>query len=156
MVTEEIIEKVISQYEVDEDEFVTSLSGMMDEHPALLAFLSHESNDVLTEDEKDMMWYITLILLTSAQEFGYKIEELSDQALGNHEESNWQVYQEQSKGSFRERVTVFFNDYEEEDLLAFVEDTLEIEDEGPITPVGRDVIFISAKAIIDTLLNYKN
>ena len=42
--------------------------------------------------------------------------------------------------------------FSRQDLLAFVEDTLELDDSSPITPVGREVIFIAAKSVIDTLL----
>ena len=156
MVKEQIIEQVITRFDNDQEAYVESLSDIMDEQPPLLAFLSQESNDVLTEDEKDILWYIILILITSSRESGNQVGELSDIYLGNNEETNWELLQVQPKGTFRERVTVFFEDYDQEDLLAFVEDTLELEDDSPVTPVGREVIFISAKAIIDTIFSPQN
>jgi hypothetical protein len=156
MVTEATIEEVLESYVNDREEYEKSLSDLMDQQPPLLAFLAQESNDVLTEEEKDVLWYIILIIITSSRRFGISVGELSDSDLGNNEESNWEILQQQPKGSFREKITHFFEDYEQEDLLAFVEDTLELEDDSPVTSVGRDVIFISAKTVIDSIFNFQN
>lgn len=156
MVTETTIEEVLESFVNDKEEYEESLSDLMDQQPPLLAFLAQESNDVLTEEEKDVLWYIILIIIASSRRFGVSVGELSDTDLGNNEESNWEMLQEQPKGSFREKITPFFEDYEQEDLLAFVEDTLEIEDDSPVTSVGRDVIFIAAKTVIDSIFNFQN
>ena len=155
MVEEAIIERTIDHYESNEEDYVRALSNLMEDQPALLAFLNQESTDILKEEEKDILWYITLIMYDSIVQSGIDIFKVSDSALGENEEKNWSILQEQTRGSFRERVTPFFTDYQEEDLLAFVEDTLEVEDDSPITNVGREVIFISSKSIIDTLLPTK-
>ena len=91
-------------------------------------------------------------LFFSIQEEGIEIAAVADNVLNENEEKNWTVLQEQKRGPFREKVTIFFEDYPEEDLLAFVEDTVELDDDSPITAVGREVIFIAAKSIIDTVL----
>lgn len=156
MVTETTIEEVLESFVNDREEYEESLSDLMDQQPPLLAFLDQESNDVLTEEEKDVLWYIILIIITSVRRSGVSVGELSDIALGNFEESNWEILQQQPKGTFREKITPFFEEYEQEDLLAFVEDTLELEDDSPVTAVGRDVIFVSAKTVIDSIFNFKN
>jgi len=151
MVTESTIEEVLESFVNDSEAYEESLSDLMDRQPALLAFLAQESNDVLTEEEKDVLWYIILIIITSTRRFGLSVGVLSDVDLGNNEEANWELLQAQAKGSFREKITPFFEDYTQEDLLAFVEDTLELDDDSPVTSVGRDVIFVSAKTVIDTV-----
>ena len=152
MVPESIIEQIIDHYENDEEAYVKALAEIMDTQPALLAFLNQESIDILHEDEKDILWYIVLIVYHSILRSDEQISEISDEILGKHEENNWTLFQEQPRGTFRDKVTVFFEDYHQEDLLAFVEDTLELDEDSPMTSVGREVIFISAKSIIDTLL----
>ncbi len=151
MVTESTIEEVLESFVNDGEAYEESLSDLMDQQPALLAFLAQESNDVLTEEEKDVLWYIILIIITSTRRSGLSVGELSDIHLGNNEESNWELLQTQPKGSFREKITPFFEEYDQEDLLAFVEDTLELDDDSPVTSVGRDVIFVSAKTVIDSI-----
>lgn len=152
MVPEDIIEKVIDYFENDEEAYVESLARIMDSQPALLAFLNQESIDILLEEEKDILWYIILVIYTSIERSGAEHTKVTDIKLGENEEKNWEIYQNQPRGSFREKVTSFFNNYHQEDLLAFVEDSLEIEDSSPITTVGREVIFISSKSILDTIL----
>jgi len=152
MVPESIIEQIIDHYENDEEAYVKALAEIMETQPALLAFLNQESIDILLEDEKDILWYIVLVVYHSILKSEEEIAEISDETLGKKEESNWTLFQEQPRGTFREKITVFFDNYHQEDLLAFVEDTLELDDESPMTSVGREVIFISAKSIIDTLL----
>jgi len=155
MVPESTIEQVIDHFENDEEAYVSALAEIMDTQPALLAFLNQESIDILLEEEKDILWYIILIVFHSTENNNITLADISDEILSEKEEKNWTIFQEQQRGSFREKVTPFFEDYHQEDLLAFVEDTLELDDSSPMTNVGRDVIFISAKSIIDTLLLLK-
>ena len=152
MISESVIEEVIKHYENDEKAYVEALAGIMETQPALLAFIGQESIDILLEEEKDILWYIVMIIYSAIEKSEYTISQLSDTLLSENEEKNWTLFQEQPKGTFRERVTVFFDGYNQEDLLAFVEDSLEMDDASPITSVGREVIFITAKSIIDTLL----
>ncbi|MDF1696848.1 MAG: hypothetical protein P1U56_13485 [Saprospiraceae bacterium] len=152
MINETVIEGVINHFQNDDDVYINALAEAMDAQPALLAFLKQESVDILLEEEKDILWYIVLVIIHSIHENGIDLIEINDDKLSENEEKNWTVFQEQPRGPFRDRVTVFFENYAEEDLLAFVEDTLELDEESPVTPVGREVIFIASKSIIDTLL----
>lgn len=152
MIPESIIEGVIDHYENDEEAYVNALAEIMESQPALLGFLKQESTDILLEEEKDILWYIVLVIYSSIVKEDIEIADLTDVRLSENEEKNWTLLQEQPRGSFREKITVFFEDHHQEDLLAFVEDTLELDDSSPMTSVGRDVIFILAKSIIDTLL----
>ena len=52
---------------------------------------------------------------------------------------------------FNEKIDPFFKDYPQEDLLAFVEDSLVQDEDSEITNEGRDYIFIALKTIIDSL-----
>lgn len=152
MIPESTIEQIIDHFENDENAYVQALAEIMETQPALLAFLKQESIDILLEAEKDIFWYIVLVVYHSILKSETEITEISDEKLGENEERNWTVYQEQPRGTFRDKITVFFKDYHQEDLLAFVEDTLELDENSPMTSVGREVIFMSSKSIIDTLL----
>jgi hypothetical protein len=151
MISEITIEAIIDHYE-NEEAYIDALADIMESQPALLAFLNQESVDILLEEEKDVLWYIISVIYNSTEESQTEMVEVSDVRLSENEEKNWELYQDQPRGPFREKVTAFFENYPEEDLLAFVEDTLEVDDSSPITAVGREVIFIAAKSVIDTLL----
>jgi hypothetical protein len=152
MIQESTIEEIIDIYNNEEEAYVKALAEIMEDQPALLAYLNQESVDILLEEEKDILWYIILVIHNSIEKSQSEMAEISDVKLSENEEKNWTLFQEQPRGTFREKVTVFFENYNEEDLLAFVEDTLELDDNSPITAVGREVIFITAKSVIDTLL----
>lgn len=153
MIPERIIDSIVERFEDNESGYEEAINELMDTQPALLAFLTQESSEVLIEEEKDIMWYIHLIIFHSCLEAGWSIPEIDDSTLSENEEANWEVYQQTTTGSFRERITPLFEDFSEEDLLAFVEDTLEIEEDSPITKVGREVIFMMAKTTIDALIH---
>jgi hypothetical protein len=155
MVEESIIEKTIDHYENNEAAYVNDLAEIMQTQPALLAFLSQESIEILLEEEKDILWYIVFIIYRSVENSENGIGAISDDKLSENEERNWSLILEQPRGTFREKISVFFENFQQEDLLAFVEDSLELDDTSPITAVGREVIFISTKSIIDTLLPEK-
>ena len=65
----------------------------------------------------------------------------------HHEDQNWALREEVA--NVTEAIDQYFDGFVEEDLLAFVEDMLIIDEESEITELGREVIFITAKSYID-------
>ena len=49
------------------------------------------------------------------------------------------------------KLDSFFKDYPQEDLLALVEDSIQQDEDNIVTPVGREIIFVACKSIIDTI-----
>ncbi len=151
LINEDQIDKTIDRFDGREEEYEDALSTMMDKHPSLVAFMTQESSQILTEEEKDLAWYIILILMETIAESGFELEHMDHQKLLEYEEANWDLLNQQRKGSFRDRISIFFVDTSQEDMLAFVEDTLEEDEMSPVTPVGREVIFVMTKTIIDVI-----
>lgn len=146
------IDNLITYYEEHEDDYMGELTHILESYPELVGFLMQESNDILTEVEKDLLWYVVLIIIKSCEQEGMAVDEmLKKEALSMKEEENWAILEASKRGTFYERISPFFENYAEEDLLAFVEDTVQVEEGSPITKIGRDVIFISAKSIIDLI-----
>jgi len=152
MITETIIEEIIGTYEANTDLLVQHTSQFMEEHPTLLAYLEQESNTVLLDEEKDLQWYILVVCISAIERAGIELPTLEVEALEYAEEQNWEVLDGAGGGKWRERVTPFFEDYEQEDLLAFVEDMVELDEDSPITAVGREVIFITVKSALDCMV----
>ena len=42
-------------------------------------------------------------------------------------------------------------DYQQEDLLALVEDSIQADEEEMVTPIGKEIIFVACKSIIDVI-----
>ena len=52
---------------------------------------------------------------------------------------------------FRDRMDIFFENYSQEDLLAFVEDNLVEDEDSLVTKEGREPMFVALKSVIDIL-----
>ena len=61
-----------------------------------------------------------------------------------------EIINEVTSKQFRDRLNVFFEKTSQEDLLAFIEDSLLEEEEELVTKVGREPMFIALKSIIDS------
>lgn len=145
-IDEHQIEAIITTWE-DSTTYEKHLSQILENYPALGGFLMQESMDILTSKEKDMLWFIIATLMKACQECEVTI---SKEALEKIEEKNWDILTSNPKGSFYERVSPFYEDYPQEDLLSFIEDMSQVDGEDEVTTkIGRDVIFISAKTLLD-------
>lgn len=152
MISEEIIEEIVATYEVDTDLLVKHTSEYMEEHPTLLAYLEQESNTVLLDEEKDLQWYILVVCISAIERAGIELPTIEVEALEHAEEENWDRLEQAGGGKWRDRITPFFENYEQEDLLAFVEDMVEVDEDSPVTAVGREVIFITIKSALDCIV----
>lgn len=134
----------------DKDMYHQFFEETVTQNSGLVAYLSAEGFDILTEEEKDLMWYCTLVLLQSWKKITGDFPAISNNDIEDAEEANYDVVGEKQI-KFKEVADLLFEGYEQEDLLAFVEDTLAPDEEDFITPVGRKVMFISLKTIIDVM-----
>lgn len=156
-VSEDIIDKVVASMQ-DLNDYEEQINILKDKQPLVLAYLLSENFDVLTKDEKEYLVYLTLVIIKSAQIENPDLEEIEEEELGTAEEKNYELMQESKKRNFRDKLDVFFDNYAQEDLLAFVEDAIAIDEEEEesndffqVTSEGREPIFIAAKSIIDCL-----
>jgi len=154
IVTENTIEEIIDYFETFPDKQVAKTSTIMEEYPALLAYLEQESNAVLLEEEKDLQWYIIVVCISSMLDQEIHVPAFTEELLTSAEEQNWEVLEATKSKDWREKLTPFFTDYKQEDLLAFVEDILQEDEDTELTPIGREVIFITAKSVIDAVFGF--
>lgn len=149
--TEKMIEKVFDR-EVDSDEEpMDVLSAIAGDQPALIAYLNQENLQLLTEEEFDYCTFLTTIIYKVFKENGADVAEVTASQIDMVEEANWDILSRATGKKFSQRIDVFFEDYAQEDLLAFVEDAL-VPDELPIvTSEGREPLFVTLKTIIDVL-----
>jgi hypothetical protein len=154
MIPEAVIEAQIEQLSSDPELYEQQVQALGNEQALVLSYLLSETFDILTASEKAYLLYLALVIWTSVKSHTGTVPDISQEALGSAEEINWATYQNSGGRRFRDRLDVFFEGYPEEDLLAFVEDALEIDDENPepdleLTKEGREPIFIGLKSIID-------
>lgn len=155
-VSETVIDEVIEQLENFSDEqYEAAEARFAETQPVLVAYLFHDENfHLLTDDEKGYLQYLALIAWLSNEKVNGAVEPVSEEAIGEAEEKNYEILEGSTAKRFRERLTPFFDNYPQEDLLAFAEEAvLEDEDdpEALVTKEGREPIFIALKTVIDVL-----
>jgi hypothetical protein len=158
MIPESIIEQVIEQFENETLDYALTMREFAGRQPAILAFLMAEQEGVLTEDEQDFLLYLATVIWKTVELSGTDMPKVTPGEISDAEEKNWEIFGQSKAPLFHERLDVFFENTVQEDLLAFVEDVLTIEDEEEeetdtfqITPEGREPMFIALKTVIDVL-----
>jgi hypothetical protein len=150
-ISENIIDGVIDRLE-EKNHFDIAFQSFEKEQPDVMAYIHHENHSLLTDEEGLMLEFMITVIYESAKVGSGIISPISGAAIEEADEANWAVFNEHASKSFNAILDVFFRDYPQEDLLAFVEDTLQSDEEQIVTPIGREILFIACKSIIDTLL----
>lgn len=149
-IPESIINDIIDQYQ-DEQKYLTDLKQLASEQPDLIAFIDQENYSLLTNDEIALLEYLTLVIYFSSMKIIEKTIQIQGKSLEAAEEDNWNTFNEITAKSFFNKLDSFFKDYPQEDLLALVEDSIQQDEDNIVTPVGREIIFVACKSIIDTI-----
>lgn len=156
-VSEEVIDAVIEALEEYSDEqYEKQMEEFAEAQPVIFAWLFSEDFELLTDDEKGYLQYLSLIAWISAEQVNGPLEAVSEEQIGEAEEKNYAVLEASTAKKFRDRLDPFFEGTPQEDLLAFAEEAvLENEDDPDslVSKEGREPIFIALKTIVDVLTN---
>jgi hypothetical protein len=149
MVSEKYIDQVIQKLN-SAALYEERLRTIIETRQALVSYIESEGFEILNNEERDLFWYLTVLVYDSILEAGETIPEIDVKAIEAAEEKNYTAL-ESDHMKFSDMADLLFKDYPEEDLLAFIEDTVIPDEEQFPSPIGRKVIFISMKTIIDVL-----
>lgn len=155
IISEKIIDKFIERYE-NESLYLDDLKILMNEQPDLMAFIDQENYSLLTKNEITLMEYLTVIIYFSSKSISEKKLHIFGKQLEKSEEINWNIFNTTNTKNFNTILDAFFENYEQEDLLALVEDSLQPDEDNIVTTVGREIIFVACKSIIDTIHTQNN
>jgi hypothetical protein len=154
-VSENVIDAIIEELEnYTDDQYEAQMEAFAEAQPVLFAWLFSEHFELLNEDEKGFLQYLALIAWRSIMRVNPAVEAVSEDQIGEAEEANYAILEASSAQKFRDRLNEFFEDYEQEDLLAFAEEAmLEDEDdpEAMVSKEAREPIFIAVKTLVDVL-----
>ncbi len=150
-ISEQIIDRVAQQLESTQEGYILAVEEMKKKQPALLAYFLSEDFHLLTEDENEYLLYLGIVIWKSIEEVAPNLPMVSEKELEMAEEINWDLLSHVTSNKFRERMNVFFENYSQEDLLAFVEDALIDDDDSFISKEGREPLFVTLKTVIDAL-----
>ena len=149
IISEQTIENVIDSFEEGQNEFLNLRDEMVETQLAFSAVLTDESLDVLKDEEYDLLWFMVTVIYGSIKKAHSNLPVIKPKAYEKAEELNWNTWNHSKGKNFRDKLDVFFEGFEQEDLLAFVEDSLESDEEYNISNTGREVIFIICKTMLD-------
>lgn len=154
-VSEKTIDQITIELENSDTQFEQAVTRLEEEQPHILAFLFSENFEVLTTIEKDYLLFLCITIWRSVKKEIGTIGLISEEQIGNAEELNWGKITTAKGKTFRDRLDGFFENTPQEDLLAFVEDSLTMDEEGEntVTKEGREPMFVALKTIIDVLTN---
>jgi hypothetical protein len=154
-VPETILDAVLEDLETGTWNVEEVLNYWGEQQPALLAFFFSETFDVLTAEEKPFLLYLAAVVWTAVNRVRPVEDVLDPEEIENVEETNWEMMNEAGSPRFQDRLNPFFDRTDQEDLLAFIEDSLVIdgseEDDWKLTKEGREPIFIGLKTMVDCI-----
>jgi hypothetical protein len=154
-VPEDIIDTIIEDLEKYSDtQYEKQMEAFAEAQPVVFAWLFGEQFDLLTEDEKGYLQYLSLITWSANERLNGPVGPVSEDEIGDAEEKNYEILELSQAKNFRDRLNPFFENTTQEDLLAFAEEAVLEEENDPealVTPAGREPIFLALKTLIDVL-----
>lgn len=120
------------------------------EQTPFIHFLNNSVCTQLKSQEIELLYFCLLVIYHSAIKAGITADFDLDEFLIK-DEANWSI--RDKKQSFSKAKDLYFNDYPEEDLLAFVEDMLTENEEQQVQLPGEEIVFVSCKSYIDYLFS---
>lgn len=148
-VSEKIIDDVLEELGDSSELPAEALDRLREEQPVVLAYLFTENFNAFLRQEKEYLLYLLLVLWEATKRVNQQVPEVTEEALSQAEEANWDTLQDVNSKRFRDRLDVFFANTQQEDLLAFVEDSLLDEEDGFVSKEGREPMFVILKSILD-------
>ena len=147
--TDQEIDKAFQWLEKHDGDIEEIFKDIDHNQPHLLTYIFSDSLSSLSKNEKELMVFGILVLYrcTSA----HNLDVITPEEIENAEAKNYDLVNE--KLSYKEQIDIYFQDYPQEDLLAFVEDFMESEEDEEFA-VGMESklpIFITLKTVIDVL-----
>lgn len=153
MIQEATIERVLDRLERGAEDYESEIHDFADSQPELMEYLTNEDTEAFTEAERDLLLFAAVVIYQSVDDERAGIPEASGEAIARAEEHNYAIFQRGQAAPFRDRLTPFFEESEEEELLAFVEDLLlaESDDADRVSGEAREAFFVTLKTVVDVL-----
>lgn len=154
-ISETAIEQAAAALEASEQAFEDTINEMQEKQPVLLGYCFSENFQAFTQQEQEYMLFLALVIWKAVRDTAGGQPVVEEEAISKAEDHNWELFLANKTGDFRARLDPFFENYPQEDLLAFIEDAL-AEEEGAqaevVSTEGRAALFVSLKTITDCLI----
>lgn len=124
MISAEALEHSLEQL-ADEEAVETAMVVFADEQTEFVQYFQTDSFDLLTDDERAYLQYLALVIYEAARkESPEEIATIDGELIEEWDERCWEWMQDSVGKPMTERLNVFFDNIDQEELLAFAEDSL--------------------------------
>jgi hypothetical protein len=148
-IDDKLIDAAVDVISDDDDKYDEVLADLEKKQPAILAYLNDDDSTAFSEEELDYIHYLLLIMWDSVRRVHPDMPAITAEDISAAEEVNWSKLENVESKRFKDRLDIFFDTANQEDLLAFLEDALQEDEESFVTKEGREPIFVLLKSIID-------
>lgn len=143
IINESDIEEIFQSIDKDANVGLKWLDSFNETLKDYRIYLDEEVLKLLSEEERDVLLFIQsslfYILFQKQENLHIDLSSFFDQ-----EEKNWNIYESLIREPFNERLNPFFDLYDEEEALAFIEDCLTKDPDNEqdiLSAPGRDIIW---------------
>lgn len=151
-ISEDIIEQAAVSLNADDGGFEKAIDELEAEQPEVLGYFFADNTESFTQAEREYMLLLLLVVWRAVRNAGINPPVISADELEEAEDHNWELVQDLPVKAFSARLDVFFDGYPQEDLLAFLEDALSLDEEEEdeiVTKEGREALFVGLKSVVD-------
>ncbi len=150
-VSENIIDEVVEHLEQNQNQLESIVEKLHEEQPAFFGYIFSDNLKILHQEEREFVLFLLITIMLASEKVNGDFPAIDVKEFEQAEEKNWTLLEGSGAKSFRDRLDVFFDNTPQEDLLAFVEDTLSDSEDGLATKEGREVVFVFLKSVVDCL-----
>jgi len=152
MISESTIETCIEVLTRGDEDWLKLLT---EDQPVLSSYLISEDHEAFSEAETQYLYYLAVLCWMSFDRTYPELGEADAEALALREELNWNRVDSFRPTNLKNIIDRILPDYKEPELLYYIEDALQIDEEDPEHPVtksGQIPLFITILSIIDVLI----
>lgn len=151
MIQEATIERILTRLENASTDYETEIRDFADSQSELMDYLTNEDVEAFTEPERELLLFAALVVYQSVDDERSGLKEVTGEEIATAEEKNYERLASVKAPTFRDRLTPFFEESDEEELLAFIEDLTLAEGDDAVSTEAREPFFITLKTVVDTL-----
>ncbi|MEP7321313.1 MAG: hypothetical protein ABI761_05315 [Saprospiraceae bacterium] len=151
MINEQTIEKCIEDIGNSDTDWLEAMSA---DQPVIAGFLAAEDHEAFTEAEIQYLYYIAVVCWKCFEETYTEIEEIDEESLSRREEQNWNRIDSLRPASLKIIIDRIMLDYPEQEVLYYLEDALQLDEEDPENPItksGQIPMFVTLLTLVDML-----
>jgi len=150
-IKEQNINAVLDMIEEDDFDMEAAMKKIDNTLPTTLSYILSDNFSLLTDEESDYLEYLVVTILITLLNNIETIEDKSEDEIDAIEEKIWAKMESNKSKNFNDQVNIFFEDTQEEDLMAFIEDGLTPEENDFVSPAGRELMFVGLTTLVEAL-----